>query len=463
MLNLLFNAPQNYAWILNYGRRLLEDETKDTEKNRTEHQIHTRIYNNAFCGLLRTGYPFEIIPINNQMFLRLMIDNIPFQCPSNTVSNILRQEYDTIVKPKMDAYNQMESDTTAQREGAELPVMASEQNTGLVPMAEAKPEGEPVPSTESASTTSPVAESIPAAGPPQREVPAVCGIPSPMNEGEASDAPPAKVTPQKQMEMMRELKSQGTVRRPRKDTKNRDGAAAQETPIHARPFQDAENHTGDGEEKRKPEQNLRHAIMGAPDLDDIIFAPVVKNKKVVEIEEMPVESAPESQGENQDTENTAMEATGETQKPDMPVPAVEDKEQEDGTIPSIESAIDDVKTGQDPKPEDADEPQPEIPVDGETSASHLEFEALVDTMGTGANLDKQEDFEEQRIDSQQPALSMQQTEEQKKTVFRMTQSLKTLEIHRSGCSSQRHSVLPRRRLYLLIRMYPINQRIRLAR
>lgn len=411
MLNLLFNAPQNYAWILNYGRRLLEDETKDTEKNRTEHQIHTRIYNNAFCGLLRTGYPFEIIPINNQMFLRLMIDNIPFQCPSNTVSNILRQEYDTIVKPKMDAYNQMESDTSAQREGAELPVIASEQNTGLVPMAEAKPEGVPVPSAEYAPTTSPATEPIPAAGPPQKEVQAVCDDPSPIKAEEAPDDSLAKVTPQKQMEMMRELKSQGTVRRPREDAKNRDVVALQENPIHARPFQDAENNTGDGEEKRKPEQNLRHAIVGAPDLDDIIFAPVVKHKKVVEIGEEPVESAPESPGENQDTENSGMEATEETQKPDMAAPIVEDKKQEDETIPSVESAIDDVKTGQDPKPEDSDESQPEIPVDGETSASHLEFEALMDTMGTGANLDKQGDYKEQRTDSQEPVPSMQQPEE----------------------------------------------------
>lgn len=107
-MNLLFNEPQNYAWVLNYGRRLIEAESKDKEKNRTEHQINTRIYNNAFCGLLRTGYPFDIAANNNQVFITLMFDGIQFQCPTNTVSNILRQEYETIVRPKVDEYKQGE-------------------------------------------------------------------------------------------------------------------------------------------------------------------------------------------------------------------------------------------------------------------------------------------------------------------------------------------------------------------
>lgn len=397
MLNLLFNTPQNYAWALNYGRRLLEDETKDVEKNRTEHQINTRIYNNAFCGLLRTGYPFETIPVNNQTFLRLVIDNITFQCPSNTVSNILRQEYDTLVKPKVDACIQMESDKAPQPENAEQITAASGQGAepvqtpGTKPGEEAAPDAEPVPDEKTDSIT----ESVPAAEVSQKENPSAHRGPSPLKAGDSPDELPAKVTPQKQMEMMRDLKKQRTLSAPKEAGEKGGKSAAKENPVPKHAALDRGKGNGEVGEKEKKERPFHHPTMVAPNLDDIIFAPVTKNKKVVEIGEGSVKTLSGLERSKQDEECTAMETEAGPQAPDVPVSTVEGK-QESNSHPSAEIATDDAKTEYKPEPVDSENPQSEPAANDVPSASHLEFEALLDRADEGTTSDQQKDLKEQQ-------------------------------------------------------------------
>lgn len=396
MLNLLFNEPQNYAWALNYGRRLLEDETKNVEKNRTEHQINTRIYNNAFCGLLRTGYPFEVIPINNQMFLRLVIDNIIFQCPSNTVSNILRQEYDTLVKPKVDTYIQMESGEDSQSESAERIIAASEQDAEPVQVSEIKSEGGPAPS----------AEPIPAAEDLQKENPSVYEESFPSKTEDIPDESPAKVTPQKQMKMMRELKSQRTLNLSKEDTDKNKKSDAKETPVPENATFDTAKDSEESGEKRKKEQYLHHLMMTAPDLDDIIFTPVVKNKKVVEIGEDTEKPHSESEDNRQDKKNAAMETEAEAHVTDVPVSIIEDKKQESGDHTSGEIAPDDVKTEHKPETVDFEKLQSEPITNDASSACHLKFETLPDVRDKKTVFNQQKDLKEQQPGLQEQISNM---------------------------------------------------------
>lgn len=243
-MNLLFNEPQNYAWVLNYGRRLIEAESKDTEKNHTEHQINTRIYNNAFCGLLRTGYLFDVISINNQIFISLTIDDIPFQCPSSTVSNILRQEYDTIVRPKVEEYNRR-----GQSESEESEYVVSETN----PISELVKKDEKTQSAVQLEETSLA----------------------------------VKLTPTKQIEIMRELignkkpniDEKSEVKEPKTDSVY---TLSKVNALHT-------IHEGSDNEMTEVLSKDFLTQMKMPVLDDIIFAPV-KCGKVIEIDE--VETAP---------------------------------------------------------------------------------------------------------------------------------------------------------------------------
>lgn len=251
MLNLLFNESQNYAWVLNYGRRLIEAESKDTKKNCAEHQINTRIYNNAFCGLLRTGYPFDTAVINDQVLVRLMIDGIQFQCPSNTVSNILRQENDIIVRPEVDKYKQ---GRLKEQEKCEYTEMI------------AKPAQEP--DKKSLQTSFPK---------------------------DLEDVAPAlKITPSKQMKIIRGLKES-------KELKTEEVSKA---------FQP-------------------HMIM--PILDDLMFAPV-KHEKIIENDEAEENSAYDEDATEQATEDrrkrtAASEQVKDTVAPEVPSGGL----QEEGT------------------------------------------------------------------------------------------------------------------------------------
>ena len=404
MLNLLFNAPQNYAWALNYGRRLLEDEIKDLEKNRTEHQINTRIYNNAFCGLLRTGYPFEVITINNQMFLKLVIDNITFQCPSNTVSNILRQEYETLVKPKVDVYVQAESDKALRPENREQITAASEQ--------EIEQETEPVqtPEAKSEEAPTPPAESLPAAEVLQNEKSSTHEKSSPLKTREISDESHTKVTPQKQMEMMRELKKQRTEDMPKEDTGKNKESAAKENSIPQHTTLEAKRDNGDDGEKRKKEQSLHHIMMAAPNLDDIIFAPVAANKKVVEIGEDPAKESSDPEDDEQHKESVTMKTESEAQTPDASVSVMENKKQESDDYQSSKIVIDKKKAKYTPESTDAED---ENAQSEPKSVPHLEVEKIVDKTVEETVLDQQEDLKEQKLAHREQVEDTQLQEESK--------------------------------------------------
>lgn len=260
-MNLLFNEPQNYAWVLNYGRMLIEAETKDAEKNRTEHQINTRIYNNAFCGLLRTGYPFDITTITNQMFVGLILDGIQFQCPSNTVSNILRQEYDTIVRPKVDEYSQKGQ---KEQEACES----------------AAPEVKPVSESDKK----------------------VAQLPIPKTLEEASSA--LKITPAIQMEIMRGIKENRELRTGVNDGEHEAKADCDHTSfeiIVPHVVRDEVNY----ETAAAP--NAFQPQLRMPVLDDVVFVPV-KHGKIIEIDEAQETSADDEKIADKTMEENVKEA-----------------------------------------------------------------------------------------------------------------------------------------------------------
>ena len=92
----LFHAAQHYAWILELSQKLLMHEANGERFNKTEYQINTRLFNNAFCGLLKLGYPYEISEVEQIHYFIFSIDGKQYSCPLTTVSNVLRDEFDQI-------------------------------------------------------------------------------------------------------------------------------------------------------------------------------------------------------------------------------------------------------------------------------------------------------------------------------------------------------------------------------
>ncbi len=92
----LFHAGQHYAWILELSQKLLMHEANGERFNKTEYQINTRLFNNAFCGLLKLGYPYEISEVEQIPYFIFLIDGKQYSCPLTTVSNVLRDEFNQI-------------------------------------------------------------------------------------------------------------------------------------------------------------------------------------------------------------------------------------------------------------------------------------------------------------------------------------------------------------------------------
>lgn len=96
----LFYAPQTYALALECGRKLMANESEEDKLVPVIHQMNTRIYNSAFCGILRTGYPFTIEKNENgnPTFIKMKIDGMQHACPYTSVSNTLRGEFATVLE-----------------------------------------------------------------------------------------------------------------------------------------------------------------------------------------------------------------------------------------------------------------------------------------------------------------------------------------------------------------------------
>lgn len=99
MIKDFFNVPQYYFMAMECGRRLLEKENDDHECKTVEHQLNTRIYNNAFCGLLRAGcrYAIEQDTDGNPFMIRIDADGISYRCPYSSAANILRNEFQAVL------------------------------------------------------------------------------------------------------------------------------------------------------------------------------------------------------------------------------------------------------------------------------------------------------------------------------------------------------------------------------
>lgn len=106
-----FHVPQSYIEILEHARRLISHESNSGEESRIEHQINTRLYNNAFCGLLKTGAPFRLAEDNEKKFLIMEVGGISYQCPASSASNILRNEYEAIITAGQSQYLEKEEES----------------------------------------------------------------------------------------------------------------------------------------------------------------------------------------------------------------------------------------------------------------------------------------------------------------------------------------------------------------
>lgn len=84
--------PENretYFEILNTARLLIDAESGVTS---LEHQLHTRVYNSAFCSLLLTGLHCDYMEIGNKLVIYRR--NEEYNCPANVVKQILRDTYE---------------------------------------------------------------------------------------------------------------------------------------------------------------------------------------------------------------------------------------------------------------------------------------------------------------------------------------------------------------------------------
>ena len=95
-MDLLYSKVQNYAWILEHARHLLEDAAS---QERLEKQMNQRIYNNAFCGIIKHGFAFSRDGDENTGFFKISYDGNEYQCPVGTVKNILRDDYGKLMNP----------------------------------------------------------------------------------------------------------------------------------------------------------------------------------------------------------------------------------------------------------------------------------------------------------------------------------------------------------------------------
>lgn len=93
-MKLLYSNTQNYAWILERARHLLENAD---EKDRIGMQINRRIYNNAFCSLMRLSFPFIVEGEGNAAFIKMEYDGHEYGCPVSAAKTILRDSYEKVI------------------------------------------------------------------------------------------------------------------------------------------------------------------------------------------------------------------------------------------------------------------------------------------------------------------------------------------------------------------------------
>lgn len=94
-MNLLYSNIQNYAWILERARCLLESAE---ETDRVGRQINRRIYNNAFCSMMRLHFSFELEGDDKTGFLKMVYDGHEYRCPVSAAKTILRDCYESVLE-----------------------------------------------------------------------------------------------------------------------------------------------------------------------------------------------------------------------------------------------------------------------------------------------------------------------------------------------------------------------------
>ena len=94
-----YETSRYYETVLEIARRLLLDPKEGEDRHR--HQINTRLYNNAFCGMILSGVPVTTTNIDGVSFLILEQQGIQYQCPESTAQRIFQKSYDTIIERVM--------------------------------------------------------------------------------------------------------------------------------------------------------------------------------------------------------------------------------------------------------------------------------------------------------------------------------------------------------------------------
>lgn len=106
--NIILEKKHYYMQLLTNAESLKRMAEFEVLSDNTDSVLHgqleeiTSAWNYVFIGLLREGLVYDYLknPENPEKdIIRLTIDNIQFDCPVTTIKSILKDEYDTIIKP----------------------------------------------------------------------------------------------------------------------------------------------------------------------------------------------------------------------------------------------------------------------------------------------------------------------------------------------------------------------------
>lgn len=106
--NIILEKKHYYMQLLTNAESLKRMAEFEVLSDDTDSVLHgqleeiTSAWNYVFIGLLREGLVYDYLknPENPEKdIIRLTIDNIQFDCPVTTIKSILKDEYDTIIKP----------------------------------------------------------------------------------------------------------------------------------------------------------------------------------------------------------------------------------------------------------------------------------------------------------------------------------------------------------------------------
>lgn len=88
--------PEQKAYLILCLAMGMRDECAGKEELKTDYQITSRIYSNAFASMIRYGFPAACEARDGVAFLIMELEGCTYSCPARTVKNILKAEFATV-------------------------------------------------------------------------------------------------------------------------------------------------------------------------------------------------------------------------------------------------------------------------------------------------------------------------------------------------------------------------------